>query len=335
MNRTESAVAIACLSVIGSLSLTSAAMIRRGDDGSIARKDADKLRNIHQAMLHFACDDPTGALPTPGRINLWTDPQLGSNPGIGSENQSKNTSGHLYSSLIAQQFITTADVISPAEVAENVQEYTGSDDNGSPNGFGYEYDDYDPATDSFWVGDVPDPGSDPFGTGPTATAPNYRFKTAIHRPYAPENGRLCYTSYAHLQLSGKRKQLGWRVDASAHTPLLSNRGPKYGATEGEEYTQSPTLLFYEPQDAWQGNVLFGDGHVVFADTFQPAGVTYACAGEKPVPDNIFIDEFDACSESGNESWREGDAFLALNEICIRDSSTNQWRTIPLYDRKVE
>ena len=153
MNRTESMTAMACLAVIGSLSLTSAAMIRRGDDGSIARKDADRLRNIHQAMLHFACDDPTGALPTPGRINLWTDPELGSNPGIGPENLGKNSSGHLYSALIAKRYINTADVISPAEVAENVHEYTGSTDVGEPTGTGYEYDTYDPANDVFWVGD--------------------------------------------------------------------------------------------------------------------------------------------------------------------------------------
>ncbi|MCH2160669.1 MAG: hypothetical protein MK085_02225 [Phycisphaerales bacterium] len=317
MNRIETATAIACLSMIGSLSLTSAAVIRRGDDGSIARKDADKLRNIHQAMLHFACDDPTGALPTPGRINLWTDPQLGSNPGIGPENQSKNSSGHLYSSLIAQQFITTADVISPAEVAENVHEYTGSTDDGVPTGTGYEYDTYDPANDVFWVGDEPDPAIDVAGQGPWHST-NPRFRVRIHRPYLPDGGMLCSTSYAHLQLCGKRKTLNWRVDAAAHTPLLSNRGPKYGATEGEEYTQSPTLLFYEPHDAWQGNVLFGDGHVVLADTFQPAGVTHACEGGKAVPDNIFNCEFDdsTCS-SGLQSERQfglaGRRHLALPE----------------------
>ena len=146
---------------------------------------------------------------------------------------------------------------------------------------------------------------------------------------------LCSTSYAHLQLCGKRKTLNWRVDASAHTPLLSNRGPKYGATEGEEYTQSPTLLFYEPHDAWQGNVLFGDGHVVLADTFQPAGVTHACEGGKVVPDNIFNNEFDSCSPNGNSGWQEGDTWLCLSEILIRDSQANQWRSLGLYDLKVD
>ena len=82
MNKTESATAITCMAVIGSLSLVSAGMVRSGGNGSITSQDADKLRNLHQAMLQFACDDPTGALPTPGRINRWTDRYRGSAPGV-------------------------------------------------------------------------------------------------------------------------------------------------------------------------------------------------------------------------------------------------------------
>ena len=333
MNRTESATAIACVAVIGSISLVSAGMIRGGENGSIASQDADKLQNLHQAMLHFACDDPTGALPTPGRINLWTDSELGGNPSFGLENQGKNTSGNLYSSLIAQQYITTADVISPAEVADNVQEYNGSAGNGAPTGTGYEYDTYDPANDIFWVGDVADP--DQVGNSMDFQF-NYRFRVRINRPYDPENGSLCSASYAHLQLCGKRKNLSWRVDASAHTPLLSNRGTRNGASEGRDFTESPTLLFYQPHDAWQGNVLFGDGHVDFSRSFMPDGVTYVCTAGQAVPDNIFHAEFESCTGSyPNSSWREGDAWLALSEVIVRHGSSGAWRAIPLFDKKLD
>ena len=334
MHTLDVTAAVACVVVVGSLTLVSANTIRRGDSGSIAHKDAARIQHLHQAMLHFACDDPTGALPIPGRINLWTDDRLGSNPSIGRENQSKNTSGHLYSALIARNYITTADVISPAEVADNVHEYTGSTENGVPTGKGYEYDAYDPVNDIFWVGDISDPLNDFGGSGPSGISMNRRFRAAINRPYDPANGNLCSTSYAHLMLCGKRKMLDWRVDASANTPLLSNRGPKNGVSEGEDYTRSPTLRFYEPHDAWQGNVLFGDGHVVFADTFQPAGVTYVCDGVNAEPDNIFDKEFESCAGSlPNMQWQEGDAWLALNEISIRSSES--WRAIALYDRKID
>ena len=323
MNKTESAMVIACMAVIGSLSLVSAGMIRSGGNGSVASQDADKLRNLHRSMVLFACDDVTGALPTPGRINVWTRPYADRM----TENQGKNTSGHLYSALIAQQYISTADVISPAEAATNVIEY-----NGTSGGTGYEYEAYDPANDSYWAGDVPDPYS--YGSGPVYEK-NELFRTAINRPFQPDAGNACYASYAHLQLCGKRKWLDWRVDAGANKPLLSNRGPKNGTSTGEDYTMSPTLLFYEPHDAWQGNVLFGDGHVLFAETFQPEGVEYGCGDIKPMPDNIFNCEFDGSGCSLDGPKFEGDTWLCLNEVIVKNGASGKWTTIGLFDVKLD
>lgn len=329
MNKTESATAIACMVVIGSLSLVSTGMVRSGGNGSIASQDADKIRNLHQAMLQFACDDPTGALPTPGRINRWTDQYRGSVPGVGAENQLKNTSSNLYSALVAQQYITTADLISPAEISDVVREYDGTDADGNPTGTGYEYDEYDPGEDIFWVGDVADPDEIVPGEGPWFT-PNRRFKMRINRP---AGYGVAYASYAHLQLCGKRKLRNWRVDAGADKPILSNRGPKNGATSGEEYSQSPTLLFYRPNDTWNGNVLFADGHVVFSYSQSPAGVIYECeiGVDGPLPDNIFARDFDECFEA--DEYQSGDTWLSINEVTTsyQGDFELEYRTIGLHD----
>jgi prepilin-type processing-associated H-X9-DG protein len=329
MNKTESATAITCMAVIGSLSLVSAGMVRSGGNGSIASQDADKLRNLHQAMLQFACDDPTGALPTPGRINRWTDRYRGSAPGVGPENQMKNSSSNLYSALVAQQFITTADLISPAEVSDVVREYDGTDANGEPTGTGYEYDEYDPAEDIYWVGDVADPDVISPGQAPSLSI-NERFQVQINRPVQAGGAHV---SYAHLQLCGKRKLRNWRVDAGAEKPILSNRGPRNGATSGEEYTQSPTLLFYQPNDAWNGNVLFADGHVIFTGSMQPAGVIYECeiGVDGPLPDNIFAADFDECFES--DEHQGGDTWLCLNKFVssYEDGFQKAYCTVGLYD----
>ena len=324
MNQIDLACTLACGTVLGALTFVGSATARHMSGGSIAQEDAKQMQGVHQSMLLFSCNDPTGALPTPGRINTWTDQWQGSVPGFGPESKGKNSSGNLYSALIAQEYIQTGDIISPAEAATNVVEYNGVD------GQGYEYEMYNPAADTYWAGDVADPANDFGGNGPQFR-PNDMFKVKINRPLL--HG-ACYTSYAHLMLCGERKVRNWRVDAGSNTPILSTRGPKNGATSGDEYTRSATLLFFEPYDAWQGNIVFGDGHVEFVDTFTPQGVTYACNDGKDQPDNIFDKEFDACVIGpSNNGWQAGDTWLALNETIVNQGTHEgrSWRAIALYD----
>jgi prepilin-type N-terminal cleavage/methylation domain-containing protein/prepilin-type processing-associated H-X9-DG protein len=287
-------------------------------------KDANNVAQIHKAFLIYSADDSHGYLAMPGRINRWTDARLGSVPGQGPENEGKNTTGHMYSAMIAQEYFNPDILLSPVEAADNVQEYRGADGNG------YEYSMYDPAADTYWAGDTPDPAQDNSGNGPVFST-NDMFKVKINRPvqYGP-----CYTSYAHLMLCGKRKTRNWRVDAGSNTPILSTRGPKGGATSGVDYSKSPTLLFFEPYDAWQGNIVFGDGHVEFVDNFTPEGVTYACEKGKDQPDNIFAAEFDDCEGGlGSNGWKAGDTWIALVETIVNENGN--WRTLAIYDRNLD
>lgn len=298
-------------------------------------KDANNLAQIHKAFLIFSSNDSHGYLAMPSRINRWTDPRLGSVPGQGPENEAKNSSGHMYSAMIAQDSFNPDILISPVEATESVKEYTGTDDNGSPTGSGYEYNLYDPANDSYWAGDVPDPATDNSETGPTGTTPNAKFKVTIHRPYAPENGRLCYTSYAHLQLCGDRKTNTWRNNQASNKPVFGTRGPKNGDTSGENYVKSPTLLQHGPEKEWQGQCCFNDNHVEYTKSFFPNNVAYECGSLDLTKDNIFDDEFDSCSSGSNTAWKEGDTFLALNELCVKDNQSNQWRTVAIYDKNLD
>jgi len=179
-------------------------------------KDANNIAQIHKAFLIYSADDSHGYLAMPGRINRWTDARLGSVPGQGPENEGKNTSGHMYSAMIAQEYFNPDILYSPVEAADNVQEYRGADGNG------YEYEAYDPAADSYWAGDVPDPAQDNGGTG-AVYAPNSLFKVKINRPvqYGP-----CYTSYAHLMLCGDRRTNSGATTKTAPSPSLALVAPR-------------------------------------------------------------------------------------------------------------
>ncbi len=285
-------------------------------------KDANNIAQIHKAFLISSGDDPQGYLPTPGRKNRWTDPRLGSIPGQGPESLGKNTSGHLYSSMVAEELFNTDIIISPVETASNVVEYRGAD------GTGYEYDEYNPAGDTYWAGDVADPGSDPSGV--PQYRPNNKFKVKIHRPLASGG---CNTSYAHLLLTGDRRTNTWRNTQDSSKPVFSNRGCKDGATTGIEYSGSPTLEFHGGLREWQGQIGFNDNHVEVSKSFYPNNVAYECGDRELTKDNIFNAEFGDCEggSGSNNGWKSGDTWMALSEII--SNSNGDWAiTAPLFDK---
>jgi prepilin-type N-terminal cleavage/methylation domain-containing protein len=305
--------------------------LARAQKAANSVKDANNLAQIHKAFLIGSANDQFGYLPTPGRTNRWTDERLGSVPGIGQENEGKNTSGHLYSMMIANEAFNTDIIISPVEASSNVIEYNGATGQGTPTGTGYEYEAYDPANDSYWSGDVPDPGN--FGSGPQYEKNNL-FRTMINRSFQPDNGRVCYTSYAHLQLCGERKTNTWKNDQQGNKPVFSTRGTRNGSTSGNDYTLSPTLLQHGPDKEWQGQVCYNDNHVEYSKSFYPNNVAHECGTgnfDRPTKDNIFNCEFDDSSCSSGEPKLEGDTWLCLNEVITKNGSNNKWTTVGLFD----
>ena len=283
-------------------------------------KDANNVAQIHKAFLIYSADDSHGYLAMPGRINRWTDARLGSVPGQGPENEGKNTTGHMYSAMIAQEYFNPDILLSPVEAADNVQEYRGADGNG------YEYSMYDPAADTYWAGDTPDPAQDNSGNGPVFST-NDMFKVKINRPvtYGP-----CYTSYAHLMLCGDRRTNTWRNNQDSSKPVFSTRGTKNGATSGDDYSKSPTLLLHGGEREWNGQIGFNDNHVEYSRSCYPNNVAYETGTRELTKDNIFAAEF---GDGDDDGWKTGDTWIAISETIVNENGN--WRTLAIYDRNLD
>ena len=240
-------------------------------------KDATQVKQIHQAMLIFANDQRNGRLPLPGLIDRLADPYTGQQlPGQGPEDVTQNHSAPLYAHLVATEFFNTDILIGPTEISSAVLEYDE-----------YNYDAYDPTTsgDQYWD-------------------PNFS---------ADIEGGTCNTSYAHMSLCGKRKDLHWNNKQDTGKPNISTRGTRDGALDGAEYLQSPTLELHGPDRQWVGNVAFNDNHTENVDNFFPKLTAYEpqTSDGSPTRDNIFAAEFDDfAAQGGNQA--SADAFQTLS-----------------------
>ncbi|MEE2896001.1 MAG: prepilin-type N-terminal cleavage/methylation domain-containing protein [Planctomycetota bacterium] len=285
-------------------------------------KDSNQIGQISRAFMIFAESDPGGYLPMPGRINRFTHPNLGSTPGKGPQNYIKDSTGHLYSSMVAQEYFNVDLPISPVEQNPVVSQY-GSDS--SDDSTAYDYTAYDPPSDTYWMGDEADPPSVAPGTAPSGS-PNTVFRSKINRP--SPNGRS-HTSYAHSMMAGDRRNYTWRNTNDSSKVVLGNRGVKNGDTSGDDYRRSWTLLHHGSDKQWEGHVCFGDGHVEYSKSFYPTNVSHECGLDAIIQDNIFVAEFDTCgSLVGN--WKQGDAWLAMNEV-VTDGGGGDPKPLAIYD----
>ena len=324
MNLIELGVTSASALVLGSLVVAGTTGIRSGAADPVLLLDQQHQRTIHQAMVTFGDRSVDGALPMPGRINRFTSAFNGSRRGAGPHNYRKDSTGHLYSAMIAQQYLDTEVVISPGERNPVVGAFGTRPQDPFES---YDYTAYDPSNDTYWMGDEADPKVVAPGTPPSGN-PNQLFRSKINRP--PGNG-LSHTSYAHLMLAGQRR-LDWNVKASSDRVLLGTRGTKYGQATGDNYQRSWTLLFFGDPDVWVGNVVRGDGRVErleqgevenpsTAPTFGFRDLVFQCRDDRPRPDNIFNADFEGCGTTPG-SWNMRDGWLALNEIIVNDGDGN-------------
>lgn len=293
--------------------------------------DAERQRTIHTAMLLFSGNDITRALPTPGRINRFTDPVYGRVPYAGQRNFRKNSTGHLFSALIAQRYLDPAVLISPGEANPVVAEFGAKEDDAADT---YDYDAYQPADDIYWMGDTADPLEVSVGTPPIGYA-NQIFRAKINRPVT-SNGKS-HVSYAHLTLDGQRRA-AWSAFADHTTVHLGTRGTKNGITVGDEFDLSPTLGFFGPPNVWMGNICRGDGRVealvvASGGQFGLEGVTYTCT-DTTVSDNIFEAEFSDCGNDLEDGYQQGDARLAQSEVVVEGSDGNP-KVLAYYDYRLE
>ena len=85
--------------------------------------------------------------------------------------------------------------------------------------------------------------------------------------------------YEHLTSYGNRLRETWRFTVGSRTPLLGNRGPKDGVENLDSWT-------YGRNGKWAGQIVFGDGHVEFVETFTVNGIFFESGGQYLL-DNFF------------------------------------------------
>jgi hypothetical protein len=220
-------------------------------------KDSTQLQQIHKGFITLSLDY-NGTYPTPGLIN-----RVGTNPGVGAEDLSKNTHANMYSACIMNNAFDAQSLVSPAEVSTNVLAYAN-----------YNFDSYNvtAASDLYWD-------------------PNMK----------SDLDTLSNTSYGTLHLAGTRKAKEWKDTKNSKFAVLANRGVRNGSLAPADYNTSKTLQIHGAAKQWEGNVCFNDNHVIFDNKFSPDGIgSFTASGSTvPVPDNIFADDTVA---NGADSW---------------------------------
>jgi len=223
-------------------------------------QDNSNLAQVHKGFLTYANTD-NGRLPIPGLISRQSVPGIGFVPGQGQERKELNLTANLYSSMVAFKYVQTDILFSPVEENPVVKEMTN-----------YNFQSFNPsaATPTFW-----DPG----------------FRASIHQPADGNVNNVSHTSYAHLALIGDRKNLYWSNKAGSTRPVLGNRAPHNGATSGDNYRLSYTLLFHDPLETWEGNIVYGDGHVNLEKSVIPDTVQFECGSINLRKDNVYAADF--------------------------------------------
>lgn len=265
-------------------------------------KDGVQQKQIHQSMLTFAGDN-NDQLPLPGRINPLADISTGLElPGIGPEDKEANTSANLYSALIAKEYFNTDQLVGPTEANPSITVYEE-----------YDYDAYQPGDDQYW---------------------DTEFRTNIGIANTPGSS---YSSYYHLVLVGKRKEIQWRATSNSNFPLVSTRGTLDGVItdlDAPDYSQSYTLLLHGPQKEWEGNIVYADNSTERIKTPFPGKVAYEpqeLDGQLQ-RDNIFAAEFDDFGAFGTQNWKSGDAYLGMTDrIQVTGSNPPQESNVDLYE----
>ena len=253
--------------------------------------DSSSQSQIHKAFLIFANSNKS-RLPLPGLMNRLPDANIGNVPGVGLEDKALNHTAALYSSMVAGEFFNVDILIGPTEINDNVVEMED-----------YNYSAYSPGDDTYW---------------------DSEFSANIHLP--PGAGFECNVSFAHMALVGERKIRKWKDSQRSGDPAVSTRGTAHtdsergGASTGDEYTLSPTLLLHGAKKQWVGNVCFMDNHVAGnLDNFWPQVTSYEPSdGNEEEKDNIFDCEFE---DNLNHRHASADAFMV---ICTSADPNGFW-----------
>lgn len=268
---------------------------------SKARKNAQQIKcgsqlgQIHKSLIAQSNDDPQNFYLTPGErnrlaLNVGTG-GLQQVPGRGALDESKNSHQNLWSACLAIGMFSPTVLVSPAELSSKFSICTT-----------YNYNNYKPGQDSFWDGD----------TLPTPSDPAVGFK--IDGTLGLISNSMCSYASVPLSTTAERRRKEWKATSNSKFVVLGNRGPKNGASSGNDYANSATLLIHGAKSEWDGHACHNDNHVTYGRTFFLEGLnriggTTSTAGSL---DNIFATESD-----GDNAIKRRDCLLQLVTSCTK------------------
>ena len=241
-------------------------------------RDATQVRGIQQAMVTWAGNNDEEYM-LPSKIDR-------ANATVALTGQAKNTTGHMFSPLIGEGFVTAELMVSPAE--SNTSQIVVYED--------YEVEEPEGSVDenrALWD-------------------PKFRGTPNDETTITGSIGGIGHMSYAHTPPFLRR--LGqWGSTFKASEAVLGNRGPLWtaegtGATlvwelQGNDSSSlqglgSNTLLIHGGKTTWEGNIAYNDNHVSFEQRPDPENITLTITsttgGGQPFTrnDNIFVSEID-------------------------------------------
>jgi len=267
-------VLVVVLAVLVLLGVVLPHLSRRHSRCSTQVREATQLKLVHAGFL-VAASDRGGAFPLPGEINRTVPLGTGCPiPGGGPMDESRNEHASLHSAMIAGGFISPALLCSPAETSPRVEICRN-----------YDFNSYSPAQDKYW------------------DETNFTVNLSTRSN----------TSFATMPLDcTARRTAEWRTSDNSRFAVLGSRGVRGGMTSGPGHDQSHTLRFFEPRDAWSGNLCFNDNHIAFVRSPEPSEVRPLASpdGRSPSrPDNLFRNDTHALAD--DHALRNSDSFLVV------------------------
>ncbi len=264
-------------------------------------KDSTQVRSLLQGMVVFAGNNKDN-YPLPSRVDKNDKTILVE--GEITTSREKDTTGNIFSILIAQGIVETELCISAVETGQYEQ-----------------FTDYQSDSPYGGVGGGEDMQTEAlFDPNFRASAEDYFWDRGSRVEEAPTDELEKYVgvgnfSYAHIPPFVQRRAQ-WQNTFQALEPALSNRGPVYTLDDGEEGVwellaaedegvangrnpqgrSSVTLAMNGSRTEWAGNVGFNDAHVEFYNRPDPEAVIWSFSNlddvNKNQPDNIFMNEDD-------------------------------------------
>jgi len=263
-------------------------------------KDATQLRSLMQGLVVFAGNN-RDFYPLPSRVDK-NDKTIELGDGVNTQN--KNTTGNIFSIMIAQGIVETGICFSPIELG-NYEQYESYQFENPVGGVSATS---GTLSEALWDPNFKaTPADEGYNDGMPGTPPNNELPGWDTLPGG--------FSYAHTPPFQFRRPT-WQNTFDALEPALSNRGPVYeldgsdaegtwdlyddggsGGGDSPLGVNSVTLAMNGNRTEWAGNVGFNDAHVDFFNRPDPEQVIWTFTGitqdeKKTQPDNLFVNEDD-------------------------------------------